>query len=69
MIRLYPNWEDTSTRKDVSQDIRPVSPERSLSSSPVHVRAIDFDAQDTADVIKRAIADQTSPEEALLAYV
>lgn len=65
MIRLYPDWEDGLSSKDT----RPASPEaeEEISSSPIHVRAIDFEAEQTANVVKRAIAGQVDPEDALLA--
>ena len=67
MIPLYPAWEDSATRDDARQAARPVSPEETVSSSPDRVRLIDYEAEQTVDVIKRAIAGQVDPEDAFLA--
>ena len=63
LISLHPAWESSSVREEP----RPGPSEETVSSSPVHVRAIDYEAQQTADTIRRAIADQEDPDEALLA--
>ncbi|KAH9928543.1 uncharacterized protein BXZ73DRAFT_48415 [Epithele typhae] len=59
MIRLFPTWEDGEPRRDA----RPKSPVDAPPTSPIW--SINAQAERTADAVKRAIADQLDPEEAL----